>query len=196
MMEQPLPVEDIPFDPDASYEQTEYPQLVKGRSGPQKHIIAISEPYTAQPPAQASVWRRGGRHIARWKTYADIDGFVDFSHVFRPIGLENTVQWPAVGFAQTWLNVSEETEAEIQLGWVSEIKLQINDGPWEEFDNKVIFDSISHKVRLRAGANRVRIKLHNPEDAQRQGRSFGTWLFAFRALLPNGDEVRPSLNQQ
>ena len=196
MMEEALPVEGDPLDLEATYEQTEYPPLVEGRSGREKHIIAISEPHTGKPPAQASVWRRDGRHVARWKKYADIDGFVDFSHVFRPVGLENTVQWPAIGFAQTWLNVSEETDAEIQLGWVSEIKLQINDGPWQELDRKLIFDSISHKVRLNAGANRVRIKLHNPEDAQRQGRSFGTWLFAFRALLPSGGEVTPSLTAQ
>ena len=196
MMEEALPVEGDPLDLEASYEQTEYPPLVEGRSGREKHIIAISEPHTGKPPAQASVWRRDGRHVARWKKYADIDGFVDFSHVFRPVGLENTVQWPAIGFAQTWLNVSEDTDAEIQLGWVSEIKLQVNDGPWQEFDHKLIFDSISHKVRLNAGANRVRIKLHNPEDAQRQGRSFGTWLFAFRALLPSGGEVTPSLTAQ
>ena len=79
---------------------------------------------------------------------------------------------------------------------MSDIKLQINDGPWQAFDHKVIFDSISHDVSLKAGANRVRIKLHNPEDAQRRGRSFGAWLFAFRALLPNGQEVTPGLTAQ
>jgi hypothetical protein len=196
MMVERLPVEDDPFDPDASYEQTDYPPLIEERTGPQKHIIAISEPFAGWPPEQASVWRRGDRHIACWRRYSDIDGFVDFSHVFRPIGLENTVQWPAIGFAQTWLTVHEDTQAEIQLGWVSDIKLQINDGPWQTFDQKVIFDSISHDVSLRAGSNRVRIKLHNPEDAQRQGRSFGTWLFAFRALHPNGQEIRPQLSEE
>ena len=196
MMDEPLPVEDEPFDPDASYDQTDYPELIEGRSGPQEHIIAISDSYAAAPPAQASVWRRDDRHIARWKKYADIDGFVDFSHVFRPIGLENTVQWPAIGFAQTWLGVSEDTQAAIQLGWVSDIKIQVNDDPWQEFNHTVIFDSVTHNVSLRAGSNRVRIKLHNPEDAQRQGRSFGTWLFAFRALLPNGEEITPSLTER
>ena len=116
--------------------------------------------------------------------------------MFRPIGLENTVQWPAIGFAQTWLGVSEDTQAAIQLGWVSDIKIQVNDDPWQEFNHTVIFDSVTHNVSLRAGSNRVRIKLHNPEDAQRQGRSFGTWLFAFRALLPNGEEITPSLTER
>ncbi len=194
MMSEELPVETEAFDPEASYEQTSYPEMVKGRSGPQEHIITISDPHLAD--TQGSVWRRGDRHIARWKQSADIDGFVDFAHAFRPIGLENTVQWPAIGFAQTWLDVEEATTATIQLGWVSDIRLQINDGPWQDFDHNMIFDNVIFDAQLRGGPNRIRIKVHNPENARAQGRSFGTWLFAFRALLPNGDEIRPQLRQE
>lgn len=192
MMDKELPVEAEEFDPNASYEQTSYPELTEGRgTGPQEHIIAISDPHLAD--TDGSVWRRGNRHIACWRSVDDIDGFVDFGNVFRPIGLENTVQWPAIGFAQTCLHVEAPTNITIQLGWVSELRLQVNDGPWQTFEFNIIFDCVTLQAQLQAGPNRVRVKVHNPDDARELGRSFGTWLFAFRALLPNGQEIHPQL---
>jgi hypothetical protein len=141
-----------------------------------------------------SLWRRDDRHVASWKPYTDIDGFVDFSHVFRPVGPENARTYPAVGLAQTWLRISAETTAAFHVGWVNQLQIQINDGSWELLGDHAYFQTRVHRVKLPAGANRVRVKLSNPDGGFR-GFSWGAWVFAFRAVLPDGQETEPQLGE-
>ena len=145
-------------------------------------------PESGYPPD--SPWRREDRHIASWKPYSDIDGFVDFTHVFRPGGTGNSLTYPAVGLAQTCLQVPTETPATFHLGWVNGMQLQINDGPWESLGSHAYFQTVTRQVQLQAGPNRVRVKLSNPDDGLRGG-SWGAWVFAFRAALADGNEIEP-----
>ncbi len=65
-------------------------------------------------------------------------------------------------------------------------------GSWEShFPKHAIFDTVTRQIGLNGG--RIRIKLPNPEDAQRRGRSSGTWRFASRALFPTAWRSRLSL---
>jgi len=141
-----------------------------------------------------SLWRLEDRHVARWKPYSDIDGFVDFSHVFRPVGPENARTYPAVGLAQTWLHTPSATAAVLHVGWVNQLQFQINDDPWESLGQHDYFQTRTHPVRLQTGANRVRIKVSNPEGGLR-GSSWGAWVFAFRAILPEDREAEPRLHE-
>jgi hypothetical protein len=165
-LDERLPPETGPFDPSASYAGTGY--------------------------ATDSPWRREDHHVARWVSHADIDGFVDFSHVFRPVGPENALTYPAVGLAQSWLQLPEAGEATLQLGWVNDLRLQINDAPWQVLGHHPYFQTVAHRMRLTAGANRIRVKLDNP-DGGRAGYSWGAWVFALRAVLPAGTEIEPRL---
>jgi len=158
-----LPPETDQFDPPKSYADTGYPE--------------------------DSIWREDDRHIARWVRYGDIDGFVDFTHVFRPITPRNGVTWPAIGLAMTSLIVDADTKATIQLGWTNDLSLQINDGPWQSLGVHEYFRTANHDVQLAAGVNRIRLKLNCPDDGDRSGFSWGSWIFAFRAVLPNGEEL-------
>ena len=111
-----------------------------------------------------SPWRRGDRHVARWAPAADINGFVDFSLTFRPIGPENSLTYPAVGLAETWLHAEADDAVTLQVGWVNELRLRVGDGQWESLGRHAYFRNHEHRLALRAGWNRLQVKLDNPDD--------------------------------
>ena len=78
------------------------------------------------PPG--SPWRKEGRHIARWRERPHYHGFVDFGHAFRPISSSNSLNWPAVGLAETFLEAEADMQATLHIGWANDIAFRLNDG--------------------------------------------------------------------
>ncbi len=138
-----------------------------------------------------SPWRREGRDIARWKLADDIHGFVDFTLAFRPMAAENSLTYPAVALAQSWLDVDVDTEAILQVGWANELSLRVADGPWQSLGRHAYFQNREHRVALRAGRSRLQVKLDNPDNAL-SAQAWGTWAFALRALDDGGRELELS----
>ena len=135
-----------------------------------------------------SPWRRNNRHVARWAPAADIHGFVDFTLAFRPIAAENSLTYPAVGLAQTWLHSDADTAVTLQAGWVNDLRLRVGEGPWASLGRHAYFQNREHRLPLRAGWNRLQVKLDNPDDGL-AGQAWGSWVFALRVIDERGREL-------
>ena len=135
-----------------------------------------------------SPWRHGERHVARWVPAADIHGFVDFTLAFRPITAENSMTYPAVGLAETWLHAEADDAVTLQVGWVNELRLRVGDGQWESLGRHAYFRNREHRLSLRAGWNRLQVKLDNPDDGLAR-QAWGSWVFALRAIDGDGREL-------
>ena len=141
--------------------------------------------------AAESPWRHEDRHVARWVPGEDIHGFVDFGLAFRPSDPGNSVTWPAVGLAQSWLHVDTDTIATLYLGWAHELQLRVSDGPWQSLGRHIYFQNGTHRVHLRAGWNRLQVMLDSPETGI-DGTTWGAWTFGLRAINAQGQEIEPS----
>ena len=143
-------------------------------------------PETGYPPDSA--WRRDGRHVARWAPAADIHGFVDFTLAFRPIAAENSLTYPALGLAQTWMHLDADAAVTVQAGWVNDLRLRVGDSPWASLGRHAYFRNREHRLALRAGWNRLQVKLDNPDDGM-AGQAWGSWVFALRVIDDQGREI-------
>ena len=141
-----------------------------------------------------SPWRHEDRHIARWVPAEDVHGFVDFGLSFRPSDPGNSVTWPAVGLAQTWLHVEADTTATLYLGWAHQLRLRIADGPWQSLRRHPYFQNSTRRINLRAGWNRLQVTLDSPE-AGIEGATWGAWTFGLRAVDGHGTEIEPRLER-
>ncbi len=135
-----------------------------------------------------SPWRSGGRHVARWRPLADVHGFVDFALAFLPASADNSVTWPAVAVAQTWLHVQAAGAVSLELGWAHHLRLRVGGGPWESLGRRAYFQTRTHRVELQAGWNRVQVELDSPAEGI-DGTTWGTWTFALRAVAADGREL-------
>ena len=142
-----------------------------------------------------SPWRHDDRHVARWRAAEDIHGFVDFGLTFRPTDPGNSVTWPAVGLAQTWLYVGSDTSVTLYLGWAHDLQLRVADAPWESLGRHAYFRNGVRRVNLRPGWNRVQVKLDSP-DTGIEGATWGAWTFALRAVDGRGCEIQPRLTPE
>ena len=139
-----------------------------------------------------SPWRHEDRHVARWVPAEDIHGFVDFGLSFRPSDPGNSVTWPAVGLAQTWLYAEADGDATLNIGWAHDLRLRIGDGRWQPLGRNPYFKNGTHGVRLRAGWNRLQVTLDSPEVGI-DGSTWGAWTFGLRAVDERGREIEPRL---
>jgi len=144
--------------------------------------------------ASNSPWRHEDRHLARWTAAEDLHGFVDFGLSFRPSDPGNSVTWPAVGLAQTWLYAHADTTATLHLGWAHDLKLRISEGPWQSMGRHAYFKNGSHQINMRAGWNRLQVTLDSPETGI-EGTTWGAWTFGLRAEDHRGREIEPSLER-
>ncbi len=96
--------------------------------------------------------------------------------------------YPAVGLAQTWLHVDADAAVTLQAGWVNELRLRVDDGPWASLGRHDYFRNRERRLSLRAGWNRLQVKLDNPDDGM-AGQSWGSWVFALRAIDDHGCEL-------
>ncbi len=143
--------------------------------------------YSAESP-----WRHEGRHVARWVPAEDLHGFVDFGLTFRPSDPGNSVTWPAVGLAQSWLYVDTDTDTILHIGWAHELQVRIGDAPWKPVGRHAYFQNARHGVHLRAGWNRLQVILDSPESGI-EGTTWGAWTFALRAVDGHGREITLNL---
>ena len=122
----------------------------------------------------------------------DIHGFVDFGLTFRPSDPGNSVTWPAVGLAQTWLYADADAEATLYIGWAHDLRLRIGNGQWQPLGRNAYFKNATRSVHLRAGWNRLQITLDSPE-AGIEGSTWGAWTFGLRAVDGRGREIKSRL---
>ena len=193
--DQLLPGAALPFDATGAPEAEPRWQLL-GPFHPD-HEAALDAAADRADPAQRfpetgypldSAWRRDGRHVARWVPAADIHGFVDFTLAFRPIAAENSLTYPALGLAQTWLHVDADAAVTVQAGWVNDLRLRVGDSPWASLGRHAYFRNREHRLALRAGWNRLQVKLDNPDDGM-AGQAWGSWVFALRVIDDRGREI-------
>jgi len=128
------------------------------------------------------------QHIARWVRRSEINGFIDFNHVFRPWTRGVSVCWPAVAYALTWLETKNDTEAMLYIAWDDVLKLWVNDVEMIP-GNNTSFRKREIKVNLRRGRNRLLLKLSNTK-----GSTWGAWCYAFSATLPDGALLKPKID--
>jgi len=126
------------------------------------------------------------QHLARWVRRRAVHGFVDFAHVFRPWTRGVSVQWPAAACAVTDLWADEDTPATLHLAWDDRLILRLNDDPPVDLGAQSAFRRRAVPVRLRAGRNRLVLKLNNT-----RGLTWGGWCFSCRAVLPDGRVLVP-----
>ena len=143
------------------------------------------------PPG--SPWRRGERHVARWVPAADIQRLRRLSRWRSvPLAAENSLTYPAVGLAETWLHAEANDAVTLQVGWVNGLRLRVGDGQWESLGRHAYFRNREHRLALRAGWNRLQVKLDNPDDGL-AAQAWGSWVFALRAVDDSGRELAPNL---
>ena len=140
-----------------------------------------------------SPWRHEDRHVARWVPAEEIHGFVDFGLAFRPSDPGNSVTWPAMGLARSWLHVDADTTATLHLGWAHELRLRVGDELWQSAGKHAYFRNGMHRVHLRAGWNRLQVTLDSPETGI-EGTTWGAWTFGLRAVGRSGHEIEPRLD--
>ncbi|MCY3895131.1 MAG: DUF2961 domain-containing protein [Chloroflexi bacterium] len=171
-----------PFHPDASASL----HAAADQSDP--HSVMHDTGYAARSP-----WRHEDRHVARWVAAEDLHGFVDFGLAFRPSDPGNSVTWPALGLAQTWLHADADIEATLYLGWAHDLRLRIDHEAWQALGQHAYFRNATHRVKLRAGWNRVQVTLISP-DSGIEGTTWGAWTFGLRAVDADGREIEPRLD--
>jgi len=126
------------------------------------------------------------QHMARWVRRDAIDGFIDFSHVFRPHHRGVAVTYPAVAYAVTWLDSPAAERISLQLAWDDDLELRVNGEVALPCTHHEFFGKKQTTIRLLAGRNRVSVKLNNAMSL-----SWGAWCFAFAARRPDGTLLRP-----
>ena len=129
------------------------------------------------------------QHIARWVRRRELDGFIDFNHVFRPWHRGVSPCWPGLAYALTWLEIDRDGEAVLSLGWDDELRLRVNDGEETNLGNHTSFRRGEIKVRLKEGKNKILLKLSNTK-----GSTWGAWCYAFRATLTDGTILKPKVD--
>ena len=129
------------------------------------------------------------QHIARWVKRRQINGFIDFNHVFRPWHPSVSICWPALSYALTWIEVDRDEEVTLWITWDDDLRLRINDGEEMKLGNNSSFRQKQVKVKLTKGKNKLLLKLSNTK-----GSTWGTWCYAFRSSLPDGSLLKPTVD--
>lgn len=145
-------------------------------------------PETGYP--EDSPWNQTGRHEASWAAVGDIHGFVDFARVFVLPELDDERSRPAMGLAETELVTPVAGTVDLHIGWIGELRLQVNDGLWQSIGLHPLFDTVVVPVDLRRGSNQIRITVLCPGPASGySGFAWGSWVFALRGIMANGQEI-------
>ena len=71
---------------------------------------------------------------------------------------------------------------------MNELRLRVDDRPWASLGRHDYFRNRERRLSLRAGWNRLQVKLDNPADGM-AGQSWGSWVFALRAIDDHGCEL-------
>lgn len=127
-----------------------------------------------------------GRDQAGWVQAPAHHGFVDFNHYFRPRIPGAGVFGEGVAIACCVLHAPADTLANIRLAWDDELILRVNDDAPRNLGRHHAFRDRLLRQPLRAGANRLLLKLSNT-----RGSNHGGWAFSMRCQLPDGTLLRP-----
>ena len=159
----------------------------EGSLGAEKDVPDVRHRYPDTGYSEDSPWRRADRAVACWEQVRDIHGFVDFARVFVLPELDDERSRPAVGLAQTELVAPSDGAVDLHVGWIGDLQIQVNDGPWQPLGSHALFDTVTISADLRRGANRVRIRLCAPgPGGGYSGFAWGSWVFAVRAIMTDG----------
>ena len=86
--------------------------------------------------------------------------------------------------------VVQTIDVALVIDRVGELRIQINDGLWQSIGSHPLFDTVVVPVDLRSGANRIRITVLCPGLASGySGFAWGSWVFALRGIMANGQEI-------
>jgi hypothetical protein len=132
--------------------------------------------------------RRPDQSKARWVRRRAVHGFIDFSHVFRPWTRGVSITWPAAACAQTSLFTDQAGTAKLFLSWDDRAVLHLNEEAPIDLGEQPTFRQRCIEIRLKAGENRLVLKLSN-----KKGKSWGAWCFACRVLRTDGRVLIPFL---
>ncbi len=152
---------------------------------------AAAEP--AEGDAEASPWAEGGS--VTWRPVApDSAGFVDFHAAFADVppgdGPEK-VWWAKAGYAFTTIQSETDQDVLLLMGSNSRLKVVLNGETVHtaEGDRNAVADEDTLRLRLRAGANRLLVKVgqsHRNEAVQFFVPLAWDWGFYARLLQPGG----------
>lgn len=143
--------------------------------------------FTEKSPWRNTRSQRPDQHMARWIRRRAFHGFIDFAHVFRPWFHPGTgVCWPAAACAVTTLHAPRDTAAKLYLTWDDRAIVRLNNDAPIDGGNHTDFRQRSFDVKLKRGENRLVLKLSNT-----RGTTWGTWCFAFKAVLSDGKTLIP-----
>lgn len=131
--------------------------------------------------------RRLKRDRAQWIRREAQHGFIDFNHVFRPSARGAGIHHTGVAVARGFLELPEDMELTIHLGWDEKLQLQIDDGPVELLADHSYFQGECFKRMLPKGKRRIQLKQSNSS-----GTNNGGWAFSFHATMPDGKTILPS----
>ncbi len=138
-------------------------------------------------PAESQFNPKAAYGEARWVKRPAMHGFVDFGHAFRPhkrgVGVAHL---GVVGLARCSLDAPREMTARLRLAWDDRLTLRVNDDKPIDLGHHRAFRPRETEIRLRPGANTIWIKLSNEI-----GSNHGGWVFAFRAVAPDGRPLLP-----
>jgi hypothetical protein len=134
----------------------------------------------AQPLAAASAPDKGG------SVRRAFHGFLDFGHVWRPHERGVGVFHTGAADAEAVLSCDRPTDARLRIAWEGHLVLRVNDGQPFDLGMNRNFGSRELTVPLKAGVNRVSIRLSNE-----RGFNHGGWTYAFQAATAAGQCLLP-----
>ena len=79
------------------------------------------------------------------------------------------------------MHLDADAAVTVQAGWVNDLRLRVGDSPWASLGRHAYFRNREHRLALRAGWNRLQVKLDNPDDGM-AGQAWGSWVFALRVI--------------
>ena len=141
---------------------------------------------------EGSLWlTKGSREVginkARWKKRSAIHGYIDFRHVFRPIGKGVAPSEDGVALARCELNVPKDKKVTLQIAWSDELLLRVNNNLFTMGDHYSFRDK-KIVVNLAKGSNSIILKLSNS-----LGSNHGGWTFSFKATTEDGTTLIPRI---
>lgn len=132
----------------------------------------------AQPLAPASAPDKGAT------VRKAFHGFLDFGHVWRPHERGVGVFHTGAADAEAVLSCDRPTDARLHIAWEGHLVLRVNENQPFDLGMNRNFGSRELAVPLKAGANRVSLRLSNE-----RGFNHGGWAFAFQATIAAGQRL-------
>jgi hypothetical protein len=119
-----------------------------------------------------------------WKLHTAPRGFLDFNEVMRPRLRTIQLQTGCYAYAVGYVEVPEEMETAVRIGFDDHLRLRVNDAVVLDEEHSAGFAVSVVPVRLRAGRNRILVKLSNEHNT-----TWRAWVFHLAFVDRSGQRL-------